>query len=89
MKISRTVFIVILIVFNIVLDQISKVMVRGNVEPHSQTSIIGDVFTLHNVENTGAFLGMGSDLSSSLKVPLLLILPVIVLGLVMVHIIRD
>jgi signal peptidase II len=89
MKLSRTAFIVILVVFNIALDQVSKVMVRANVEPHSQASIIGDVFTLHNVENTGAFLGMGSNLSSSLKIPLLLILPVIVLGLVVIHIIRE
>ncbi|MFT5216964.1 MAG: signal peptidase II [Glaciecola sp.] len=89
MKLSRTAFITILIVFNIAIDQISKIWVRANVEPFSEASIIGDIFSLHNVENTGAFLGMGSDLNPTLKILLLLILPVIVLGLVVVHIIRD
>ena len=89
MKLSRTPFIVVLIVFNIAIDQISKVLVRANVPEQSQSSIIGDVFTLHNVENTGAFLGMGSDLTDPLRTILLLVLPVIVLGLVIVHIIKD
>lgn len=89
MKLSRTAFISILIVFNIAIDQISKFIVRANVLERSQSSIIGDVFTLHNVENTGAFLGMGSDLSEPLRIILLLVLPVIVLGLVVAHIIRD
>lgn len=89
MKLSRTAFIIVIIIFNIAIDQISKVLVRANVEPKSQDSIIGEVFTLHNVENTGAFLGIGSDLSPTIKLLLLLILPVIVLGLVVVHIIRE
>jgi len=89
MKLSRTAFIAILIVFNIALDQISKIWVRANVEPFSEASIIGDVLSLHNVENEGAFLGMGSDLTEPLRTILLLILPVIVLGFVVVHIIKD
>jgi len=89
MKLSRTAFISLLIVVNIAIDQISKVWVRANVSEGSQSSIIGDVFTLHNVENTGAFLGMGSDLTDPWRTILLLVLPVIVLGLVVVHIIRD
>ena len=89
MKLSRTAFIIVIIIFNIAIDQISKILVRANVEPYSEAPIVGDIFTLHNVENTGAFLGMGSDLSPTLKLLLLLILPVIVLGLVVVHIIRE
>jgi signal peptidase II len=89
MKLSRTVSIALLIIFNIAIDQISKVLVRANVDPFSEASIIGEVFTLHNVENTGAFLGMGSDLTNPWRTILLLILPVIVLGLVVAHIIKD
>ena len=37
------------------------------------------MFTLIKVENTGAFLGMGSELSETLRVLLLIVLPVIVL----------
>lgn len=89
MKLSRTAFISLLIIFNIAIDQISKVWVNANVTEDSVSSIIGDTFTLHNVKNTGAFLGMGSDLADPWRTILLLVLPVIVLGLVVVHIIRD
>jgi len=89
MKLSRTAFIIVIITFNIAIDQISKILVRANVIPRTESSIIGDVFTLHNVENSGAFLGMGSNLSEPLRIILLLILPIIVLGLVVVHIIRE
>jgi signal peptidase II len=58
-------------------------LVRHYVERYQSISLIGDYLTLTNVENPGAFLGMGSDLSPTLKLMLLLILPVIVLGIVM------
>jgi signal peptidase II len=74
---------------NIALDQISKFWVRADVIPGSEAPIIGDIFTLHNVENTGAFLGMGSDFNPTLKLIFLLILPIIVLGVVLHHIFKD
>lgn len=86
---KRTLFISFLIVFNIVIDQVSKFWVRAEVVPRTETSIIGDWFTLHNVENSGAFLGMGSDFNPTLKLILLLILPIVVLGYVLVYIIRN
>ena len=89
MKLSRTAFIVLLIVFNIAIDQISKFLVRVNVTPFSETPIIGDYFTLHNVENTGAFLGMGSELNGPMKLILLLLLPIGVLGYVLYYIIKN
>ena len=89
MNLSRTSFIIILIIGNIVADQISKVLVRSKVVSGSQSEIIGDYFTLHNVENTGAFLGMGSDLNPTVKIIVLLILPIVVLALVLIHILRD
>lgn len=90
MKLSkRSIFIIVLIVFNIAIDQISKFWVRANVDPRSVSSIFGDIFTLHNVENSGAFLGMGSDLNPTIKLIVLLILPVIVLGWVLRHIFKE
>ena len=89
MKLSRTALIILLIIGNIAADQISKVMIRSKVAPHSQTEIIGDYLTMHNVENTGAFLGMGSDLNPTVKIIVLLILPIVVLALVLIHILKD
>lgn len=89
MKLSRNTWIILLIVFNIAIDQITKLIVRAEVVPGSQTPIIGDVFTLHNVENSGAFLGMGSDFHPTLRLILLLILPTVVLGYVVYYIITN
>ncbi|WP_246109153.1 signal peptidase II [Seonamhaeicola algicola] len=85
----RSLFIIITIIATIALDQVSKIWVRANVEPGSQSSIIGNYFSLHNVENTGAFLGMGSDLNEPMRIILLLILPIVVLGFVLRYIFKD
>ncbi|MFB9056290.1 signal peptidase II [Mariniflexile ostreae] len=90
MKVSkRTVYILLVIVITIAIDQISKIWIRLNVAPGSQSEIVGDYFTLHNVENAGAFLGMGSDLNPTLRLILLLILPMVVLAFVLRYIFKD
>ena len=85
----RSTSILLIIIITIAVDQISKIIVRKHVDVSSSSNIIGEYFTLHNVENTGAFLGMGSDLNPTLKLILLLILPVVVLGFVLRHILKD
>ncbi|GAB5565424.1 MAG: signal peptidase II [Winogradskyella sp.] len=86
---NRNVFIVILIIFNIAIDQITKVIVRANIELREVKEIIGDKFILTNVYNEGAFLGMGSDMNPTLKTIFLAILPVLVLGYVIYYIIKN
>ena len=76
---KRNLLITTLVFLSIALDQISKIWVRNNFEGYIEHNIIGDVFTLIKVENTGAFLGMGSELSETMRVLLLIVLPVIVL----------
>ena len=76
---KRNILITIIVLLGIAFDQISKVWVRNNFESYIETSIVGDIFTLIKVENTGAFLGMGSELPETLRVILLIVLPVIVL----------
>ena len=89
MKLSRrSVFIIIIIVLNIAIDQISKFWVRNYVEPFRETQLLGDKFILTNVENSGAFLGMGSDLNPTIKIIVLLILPIVVLGYVLRYVFR-
>ena len=89
MKNKRTLLIVLLVIFNIAIDQISKFWIRANVIAGSKSQIIGDYFTLHNVENEGAFLGLGSDFNPILKIILLNVLPIVVLALVLLHVFRD
>ena len=89
MKLSRTLSIVLLIIANIAIDQISKFIVRAEIDQNEIIQLIGDTFIMTKVENSGAFLGMGSDLSPVLKWILLLILPVIVLGGVIYYILTN
>ncbi|WP_406684962.1 signal peptidase II [Seonamhaeicola sp. MEBiC1930] len=92
---SRSLFISLTIILSIALDQISKVWVRANIDLRSSTSpgevksIIGDYFLLMNVENKGAFLGMGSELNDTLRIILLWILPIFVLGFVLRYVFKD
>ena len=90
MNISRrTFYIMLLIVVNIAVDQISKFIVRAQVIPHKETKLLGDYFVLTNVENSGAFLGMGSDFNPTLKFILLLALPIAVLSYVAYYIVNN
>lgn len=86
---NRNVFIVLLIAFNIAIDQITKVIVRANIEIREVIELIGDKFILTNVYNKGAFLGMGSDMNPTLRIIFLLILPAIVLIYVIYYIIKT
>lgn len=92
---KRSIYIILVIVLTIVVDQVSKVLVRTNIEPRTEISngeqiqLIGENFIMMNVENEGAFLGMGSELSEPLRIILLLILPILVLSFVLRYIIKD
>lgn len=89
MNISRNASIILLVITNIAIDQISKFWVRAVVEPYSSSPIIGDYLTLRNVENEGAFLGMGSDLNDTLRLILLLIIPAVVLLFVLFYMFKE
>ena len=89
MNFKRIALVFSLIILNIGCDQISKKMVRNQVDVHSKTELVGDNFILTNVENSGAFLGMGSELNPTIKLILLLILPVVVLLLVLYYLLTK
>ncbi|MBC3847414.1 signal peptidase II [Winogradskyella echinorum] len=86
---NRNLFIVLLIVFNIAIDQISKIIVRSTLTFKKSVDVIGEYFQLIWVENEGAFLGMGSDMNPTLKLIFLLILPTLVLGYVIYYIFKT
>lgn len=74
-KIIRTVFILILIGANIGCDQVSKIIVREQVDKQDWIEIYQDNLILTNVENPGAFFGWLSDLPPTLKSILLALIP--------------
>lgn len=86
---NRSLFIGLVIVLNIVIDQTSKFWVRANFLYGETKSLIGDAFIMQYVENKGAFLGMGADLNPTLRLIFLLILPILVLGYVGYYIFKH
>lgn len=82
-RLSRTIFILSLVIINVGCDQVSKSIVRERVEYHDYIEVIQDYMTLTKVENSGAFLGMGSDLHPGLRTIVMLILPAIALTIML------
>jgi signal peptidase II len=79
----RNTLFLLLITVNIGCDQISKSMVRERLEYLEQISFAGDHFLLTRVENSGAFLSFGDDMSPLAKTLFLNLLPALtMLGLI-------
>ena len=78
-----------LIIMNIGCDQVSKKIVRNNVAAYENISLIRDHLTVTRVENTGAFLSLGNELSQTAKNILLSALPVAVLAFIFVYALRK
>ena len=77
----RTLIILSLVFINIGCDQVSKSIVRKNIHDNQYIELIRHHFIITKVENTGAFLSLGSTLPPALKNILLLGLPLFVLTL--------
>jgi signal peptidase II len=71
--------ILLAIMCNFGCDQITKNIVRQQVEYHENISIIDNFLTLTKVENSGAFLSLGSALPFFIKFLVLYLLPALVL----------
>jgi signal peptidase II len=90
MKTERTVtnivFLLIVLV-NVGCDQISKQIVREQVHEYESISLIKDHVTLTKVENTGAFLSVGSALPDFMKFLLLSVIPLLALSYGIVYLV--
>ena len=78
-KITRIAIILLIVFINIGCDQISKSVVRENLEYHESVQLVGNNVILTKVENSGAFLSLGDSLDPTMKNLLLLALPVVTL----------
>lgn len=74
---------------NISCDQISKEMVRNRIEQNEVINVVKDNFVLMNVENTGAALSLGANLSPFLKILVRQIMPIILLAFLFIMILRK
>lgn len=78
----------VIISINVGCDQFTKAIVRNQISPSQQISIIDDHLTLTNIENTGAFLSMGQTWWQPLKSVLFIILPIAALLLGLYYMIK-
>lgn len=76
----RYLLLLCLLALNVGCDQVTKIMVRKNVDYHENISLIKDRLTLTKVENTGAFLSLGDDLPQVVRFGLLSLMPILVLS---------
>ena len=90
-KLIRTLIILMIVGVNIGCDQVSKNMVRNQVQYYDNIELIGKHLTLTKVENAGAFLSLGAALPAVAKTIFLLALPIIalIIGLIFVLIKTD
>lgn len=88
-RIPRLVLILVLIFANIGCDQITKKLAREQIKEYETIEVIGEYLILTKTENTGAFLGMGSDFPPIVRTLLLLILPILVMVGVFIYLLRT
>ncbi|RKN81466.1 signal peptidase II [Ulvibacterium marinum] len=81
--------ILVLVLLNIGCDQLSKDIVRKNVAPMDYIQVVRENLILTNVENTGAMLGFGQNLSPIPKLIFLQILPVSVLLILLFRVLQK
>lgn len=73
-------FLLIVLILNIALDQISKFVVRNEISDYEHIVLIKNFFTLTKVENSGAFLSLGDNMPYIFRLIILTGLPVLFLG---------
>lgn len=81
----RTGIILLIVLLNIGCDQQTKQIAKRHLEPNEEVSYLNNILKLTYVENTGAFLSLGSGFSTKVRYWLLKIFPVILLGGLLVY----
>ena len=76
----RTLLILVVVIANIGCDQVTKSIVRKNIDENERIAI-GDHILLTKVENSGAFLSLGNSLPEFTRTFLFSALPILLLGL--------
>lgn len=79
-NLSSVKFVSFIVLINAGIDQLSKYLIRYFISKNESISLLNDIIQLKNVDNSGAALGIGSDLPSMLKTMYFQLLPIIFLS---------
>ncbi len=74
---------------SIALDQLTKVWAWNTLQGEPVRHYFNDMFRILFVQNEGAFLSLGADLSDELRMLALTLLPVIILAFLLVYTLRS
>ncbi len=88
-RLFKILFSLLIICSNISCDQITKNKVRNEIETNEIIPVIDDHFILTKVENKGAALSLGENLSPHLKIIFLQGIPLLVLLFMFIYIIKE
>jgi len=78
-----------ILTFGIGCDQTTKEIAREQLAYHAPIHYLEGVFILTYYENSGAFLGMGEQLSPTVKLFFLMLLPLILLFVISLHVLKS
>lgn len=78
-----------ILIVNVGCDQISKNIVRQQIEYNERIALVNDHLTLTKIENQGALLGLGQSLPQPVKILLLTVLPLASLGLALLYLLAN
>jgi signal peptidase II len=84
-RVTRLLLIGVMLLCNFGCDQLSKRIVRKNVDAFEEIALVKGHLTLTKVENTGAFLSLGHALPQQLKTVLLAIIPLLALAIAIIY----
>ncbi len=81
-KFKRNIFVIFIIMVNVGIDQISKYYAQLYIQGRGRIQVIGNLFRLEYAENSGAFLGLGSNIPQPWKTIVMVLFPAlaIILG---------
>jgi signal peptidase II len=89
MKNKRAILTVLIVLFNIGIDQLSKCIVRYFISDNETIPILKGTIVFIKAENIGAALGIGAGLPSILKIFYLQLLPIFILLFLFRMIVTD
>lgn len=86
---TRGLILIVLVGLNVACDQITKEVARENLEYHERTTYLDGFIVVVKVENTGAFLSLGSSFSPLMKQIILWGLPAVALMAMFFFVMRS
>jgi signal peptidase II len=88
-RLARLILVLLIVFMNIGCDQGTKSIARSRLKDAGTVFLVADVLVLQYVENTGAFLSLGSRLPEIVRRIALIGLPIVVLSIIAVFLLRK